>query len=181
MTKREIQAAASIFLIAGSETTATLLAGAFYLLLTNPKYLSRLTDEVRTAFKRESDIDMQSAANLPFLQAVIQESLRLYPPAPNTLPRQTPEPGEIVCGKFVPAKYTVGIHQWSANRSSRNFYLPDEFIPERWMGTDERFEHDKRDACQPFSYGPRNCIGQKYGLFYFIFLFLLYVCSDFFC
>jgi aspirochlorine biosynthesis cytochrome P450 monooxygenase len=161
MTVREIQAGASIFLIAGSETTATLLAGAFYLLLTNPKYFDQLTDEIRTTFKHESDITMQSTASIPFLQAVLQESLRLYPPAPNTFPRETPEPGEIVCGRFVPAKTAVGVHQWAANRSSQNFYLPDDFIPERWMGTDERFENDKRDAAQPFSYGPRNCIGQK--------------------
>lgn len=162
MTYRELIGAAVIFLAAGSETTATLLSGALYLLLTHRESLEQLTAEIRTTFKSESDIDMHSTTNLPFLQAVLQESLRLYPPAPNTFPRRTPAPGEIVCGRFVPAKTTVGVHQWSANRSSLNFYLPDTFVPERWMGRDKRFENDKRDACQPFSFGPRNCIGQKY-------------------
>lgn len=161
MTYPEYIGAAVIFLAAGSETTATLLSGALYLLLTHPDSLERLTAEIRTYFKSEVDIDMQSTANIPFLQAVLQESLRLYPPAPNTFPRRTPAPGQVICGRFVPAKTTVGIHQWSANRSSRNFYLPDTFVPDRWMGVDKRFEDDKRDACQPFSFGPRNCIGQK--------------------
>lgn len=164
MTYPEYIGAAVIFLAAGSETTATLLSGALYLLLTQPESLEQLTAEIRTSFKSEADIDMHSTSNLPFLQAVLQESLRLYPPAPNAFPRRTPAPGQIICGRFVPTKTTVGIHQWSANRSSRNFYLPDTFVPERWMGTDKRFDNDKRDACQPFSFGPRNCIGQKYIL-----------------
>lgn len=162
MSYSEYIGAAVIFLAAGSETTATLLSGAVYLLLTHPQYLEQLTAEIRTYFRSDADIDMHSTANLPFLHAVLQESLRLYPPAPNSFPRKTPAPGQIICGKFVPANTAVGIHQWSANRSSQNFYLPDSFVPERWMGTDQRFEDDKRDACQPFSVGPRNCIGQGY-------------------
>lgn len=160
MTRKEIESGAQIFIIAGSETTATVLAGALYLLLTCPEYLTKLTQDVRSSFKSEDDISMQSTANLPFLNAVLQESLRLYPPVPNTFPRETPQPGEMVCGKFVPAGATVGIHHWASYRSNRNFHLPDEFIPERWLG-DERFKDDRRDAFQPFSYGPRNCIGQK--------------------
>ncbi|KAF3407915.1 Isotrichodermin C-15 hydroxylase [Talaromyces pinophilus] len=161
MTYPEYIGAAVIFLAAGSETTATLLSGALYLLLTHLESLEQLTAEIRTYFRSETDIDMHSTANLPFLQAVLQESLRLYPPAPNAFPRRTPAPGQVICGRFVPAKTAVGIHQWSANRSSRNFYLPDRFVPERWMGMDKRFDNDKRDACQPFSFGPRNCIGQN--------------------
>ncbi|KAF4974623.1 hypothetical protein F66182_17629 [Fusarium sp. NRRL 66182] len=109
MTYPEYIGAAVIFLAAGSETTATLLSGALYLLLTHPDSLERLTAEIRTYFKSEVDIDMQSTANIPFLQAVLQESLRLYPPAPNTFPRRTPAPGQVICGRFVPAKTTPGI------------------------------------------------------------------------
>lgn len=166
MNEAEIRLSARVFIIAGSETTATLLSGAFFLLLTNTKHLERLTREVRDAFRAEADITIQSTASLPFLQAVIQESLRLYPPAPNTFPRTTPEPGQMICGRFVPAGTTVGVHQWSAHRCASNFFMPDTFVPERWMDTDntsdKRFMADEREACQPFSYGPRNCIGQKY-------------------
>ncbi|KAK7409047.1 hypothetical protein QQX98_008751, partial [Neonectria punicea] len=52
------------------------------------------------------------------------------------------------------------IWQWAVNRDPANFTDPETFIPERWLG-DPRFANDKTDALQPFSYGPRNCIGKK--------------------
>ncbi|KAJ4235444.1 hypothetical protein NW757_013555 [Fusarium falciforme] len=54
----------------------------------------------------------------------------------------------------------LGIWQWALNRDPNNFTDPETFIPERWLG-DPRFANDKTDALQPFSYGPRNCIGKK--------------------
>ncbi len=45
-------------------------------------------------------------------------------------------------------------------RSPHKFYLADDFLPQRWLGTDSRFAGDRKDAFQPFSYGPRNCIGR---------------------
>jgi cytochrome P450 len=45
--------------------------------------------------------------------------------------------------------------------SSKNFALPDSFIPERWTGEDARFDKDNKAALNPFSYGPRNCLGKK--------------------
>lgn len=50
--------------------------------------------------------------------------------------------------------------QWIQNYNPENFNMPNSFIPERWLG-DARFASDKRDAFQPFSWGPRNCIGKK--------------------
>ena len=55
----------------------------------------------------------------------------------------------------------VGVQQWSTTRSERNFYKANEFIPERWIDLgDERFLNDNKAALQPFSLGPRNCIGR---------------------
>ena len=53
------------------------------------------------------------------------------------------------------------INQWAANQSTLNFTLPNEFVPERWLG-DPRFKDDHIDAFQPYSVGPRNCIGKKF-------------------
>jgi len=60
----------------------------------------------------------------------------------------------------------TGLEIWNPviNRCSRNFTLPDEFIPERWLdgeNKDKRFANDNSDVFQPFSVGPRNCIGKK--------------------
>lgn len=160
MTVNELKVGAQILIIAGSETTATLLSGATYLLLQNERVFEKLKQEIRSTFEKEKDISMQSTAGMPYLNAVLEESLRMYPPVPNAFPRTTPAPGELVCGKFVPAGTSVSVHHWSSYRSERNFLEPNRFAPERWLG-DERFEHDSKDVLQPFSFGPRNCLGRK--------------------
>ena len=55
----------------------------------------------------------------------------------------------------------VGLWQWAMFYSPKNFANPDEFIPERWLGENPRFDKDCREAFQPFSYGPRDCLGRK--------------------
>lgn len=160
MSTDELHVGASFLIIAGSETTATLLSGATYLLLTNPPILETLKQEIHLTFTDEADINIQNTTSLAYLNAVLEESLRMYPPVPNSMPRKTPLSGEIICGQFVKGGTSVGIHQWSAFRSAHNFHDPDVFHPERWLG-DPRFATDQRDAFQPFSHGPRNCLGKK--------------------
>ncbi|PYI22370.1 putative cytochrome P450 monooxygenase [Aspergillus violaceofuscus CBS 115571] len=150
-------------ILAGSETTATVLSGMMYYLLTTPRALSRVTQEIRTAFSDERDITVHRAARLPYLHAVLEESLRMYPPVPGILPRVSPAPGQLVCGQFVPAGTSVGLHHWACYRSACNFSDPDTFWPERWMDGEDgaRFAKDDRGAFHPFSYGPRNCLGRN--------------------
>ncbi|EED21160.1 cytochrome P450, putative [Talaromyces stipitatus ATCC 10500] len=158
----EIVNLSEFLMLAGSETTATVLSGMLYHLLQNPQCLSRLTSEIRSSFKSENDINLNSAAQLRYLHAVLEESMRIYPPVPNSLPRVTPEPGQIICDKFVPAGTSVGLHHYSSYHSSDNFFEPDAFHPERWLeGEDPRFRSDRKDAFHPFSHGPRNCLGKK--------------------
>lgn len=162
LTFEEMVSQANLLLIAGSETTASLLSGMLYHLLVNPEALARLTEEIRTSFSEESDISIQSVSYLPYIQAVIEESLRIYPPVPNILPRSTPQPGEVICGKFVPGGTSVGLHHYACYRSSENFYEPDSFHPERWLDDgDSRFANDDKNAFHPFSHGPRGCLGKK--------------------
>jgi len=160
MTLEEIESNVQFLIVAGSETTATLLSGATFYLLKNPAILQQLKDEIRTTFSNEHDINLLSLMHLPYLNAVLEESLRMYPPVPTTFPRTTPAGGEILCGRFVPGGTSVGVHQWSTLRSERNFREPDSFIPERWLN-DPRFDTDDKKAFQPFSYGPRNCLGKN--------------------
>lgn len=145
MTLEEMYTAAQVLIVAGSETSATALCGATYLLLSNPATLARLTAEVRAAFASEADILLQSTQALPYLSAVIEEALRLCPPGPGTFPRRVPEGGREVCGGFVPGGMTVGVHQVATHRSPANFREPLAFRPERWLG-DPAFEGDDR-AC----------------------------------
>lgn len=103
---------ASLLIIAGSETTATLLSGATYLLTTNPEALRRLTEEVRSTFKTEEEIDFTSVSSLQYMLACLDEALRIYPPAPLGLPRQTPKGGATIAGHHVPEDVSIfQLHQ----------------------------------------------------------------------
>ncbi|KAK8116211.1 cytochrome P450 [Apiospora sp. TS-2023a] len=164
MSMEETYVCTQVLIVAGSETTATALTGATYLLLENPQTLEKLTTEIKSRFQREADITIQSTAELPYLNAVVQESLRLCPPGPAVFPRVVPEGGRTVCGQYVPGGFTVGVHQLAADRSSHNFADPESFAPERWLGDDSRFDEDHKAACQPFSHGPRNCIGKNLAM-----------------
>jgi cytochrome P450 len=104
MTRREIESNASIIISAGSETTATVLAACVFYLLKNPDCQERLTKEIREAFPTDESISFQETSKFPFLNAVIEESLRLHPPAPAIGPRLVPRGGAIINGQYVPGE-----------------------------------------------------------------------------
>lgn len=104
MTLEQIRANASLLIIAGSETTATALSGATYLLCSNPDTLAKLTEEVRSAFSSEDEITLLSVQKLKYMLAVLDESLRMFPPVPTASPRTIHEGGDVVCGTFLPEK-----------------------------------------------------------------------------
>ncbi|KAK1621432.1 cytochrome P450 [Colletotrichum phormii] len=148
---------ASVFMVAGSETTATILSGVTYLLLRNPDKLARLVSEIRDV-ESEDELDIQRLSALPYMTAVLNEALRWYPPVPVGVWREVPEGGSAVAGHWIPEKTRVSVPQFPANHSPRNFKDPEAFIPERWIpGPD--YEPNTKDVVQPFSIGPRNCIG----------------------
>ncbi|EMD89153.1 hypothetical protein COCC4DRAFT_169245 [Bipolaris maydis ATCC 48331] len=160
LTRPEMDSNASVFMIAGTETTATLLSGLTYLLLRNPECMAKLTREIRNEFESTDDMTMERLAALPYFAACIKEAFRIYPPVPLMLPRRTPADGTTVCGKFVPPNTTVGIPQHAMYMSERNFKRPTEFLPQRWLG-DPEFDSDKKACLQPFSIGSRDCLGKN--------------------
>lgn len=109
MSVSELATNASLVIIAGSETTATLLSGVTYLLLTHPFALTRAVEEVRTAFEQDSDINFASVSRLRYMIACLEEALRLYPPAPIGLPRSIPGKGATIDGVWVPGGVRDGL------------------------------------------------------------------------
>jgi cytochrome P450 len=160
MSLDTLQVNASLLIIAGSETTATLLSGLTYLLLTNPKALERLTAEVRSSFKSDQDITLLSVNSLEYMQACLNEALRRYPPVPMGMPRQVPKGGATIAGTVVPEGTVVAVWHRAVYHLSDHFREPFSFRPERWM-RDPLFQNDRLDVVQPFSVGPRNCLGKK--------------------
>ncbi|CAG8235492.1 unnamed protein product [Penicillium nalgiovense] len=156
----ELIANAEILIIGGSETTASLLSGVTYLLLTNPTAYEKLKEEVRTVFQSQEEINLISVNKLPYMLACLDEAIRIYPPIANGLPRVCPEGGAKILGEYVPAKTFVSIHQWALYRREKYFKNPNTYHPERFLG-DPLFADDRREVLQPFHTGPRNCLGRN--------------------
>lgn len=128
-----------LLIIAGSETTATLLSGVTYYMLRTPGAYTKLKEEVRGTFKSAEEITLTTTSRLSYLQACLDEALRLYPPVPLALPRRTRPEGDIIGGVFVPgnvdipekvqngrANLTLTDFRWS--RSVRILPLDEEFL-----------------------------------------------------
>ncbi|KAI8290849.1 Trichothecene C-15 hydroxylase [Colletotrichum sp. SAR 10_98] len=158
--KREMVSNSFLLMLGGSETSATALSAVTFFVTSHPQVMERLTNEILSAFPRDEDIDVHSVQKLPYLLAVLDETLRLNPPLPHTSPRVVRKGGDEFCGYFVPEGTVISIPHWAMYHSSSNFTEPESFIPERWLG-DSRFETDQREGRKPFSFGPRNCIGMN--------------------
>lgn len=162
MAMDELVENGSLLIVAGSETSATLLTGALYLLTANPGVMEKLKNEVRGLFETEGDITLTTVNKLSYLTAVLKESLRCYPPVAGAAPRLTPKGGAEISGTFVPAGTTVSVWQWAAYHDSEYFEDPYSFCPERFANPGVgRHRNDRLDVVNPFLVGPRNCIGQN--------------------
>ncbi|KAI0876236.1 averantin oxidoreductase [Hypoxylon argillaceum] len=162
MTAQQLEGNAAILVSAGSETTATLLSGLTWLLLKHPRVLAKLTREIRTKFSSADAITISGVNECKYLLGCIEEALRMYPPSPQPHQRLVPPGGALVNGSFLPGGTSVSVPIYAIANSALNFAEPGSFIPERWTGEDAaRFAGDRREASQPFSYGPRNCLGRN--------------------
>ncbi|UNI17086.1 hypothetical protein JDV02_003464 [Purpureocillium takamizusanense] len=145
---------AVLFLQAGSETTATTLIYLIYEVGIRPAVYARLAEEVRRSFPDKSvSPDLETTMNLPYLNCVIQEVLRLRGPASASAPRISP--GKIIAGRYVPQGIGVSSQPYSTQRDPTVFPEPLEFTPERWENPTASMKVMQR----PFLSGPRNCIG----------------------
>ncbi|KAL6161407.1 hypothetical protein ACJQWK_08592 [Exserohilum turcicum] len=144
---------------AGSETTASALTAIMRMLVQNKGALHRLTSEIRETFQNESDMTIATTGNLPYLNAVIQEGMRVCPPVVVGVPRVVPASGDMVGNQWVPGGTYVTFNQFSAFRQSYNFSMPNSFIPERFLTTPRK--GDDMAVYQPFQIGRHMCIGMK--------------------
>jgi cytochrome P450 len=160
LDRAEHQGLAFFFMVAGTETTASALSAITFFLLCNPNYTKQLQEELRSTFSTFEDLSFSKLGRLKYLNAVIQEGLRMYPPVPIALPRRTPAEGAQVDGQYIPGNVVCSIPHYSTYRSPEHFAEPNEFRPERWLG-DPKYTDDNLDAVEPFHVGPRNCVGKN--------------------
>ncbi|KAI0966688.1 cytochrome P450 [Xylaria arbuscula] len=138
--------------IAGADTVSHALTGATYFLCANPECLKELQDEVRGLGDIEELTGTRLAA-LRYLNAVLEETLRAFPPIAFGLPRVSP--GEYVDGHFVAAGATVSAPHWAIVHNESEWEDPYEFRPERWLA--EGGVPQPRNLA--FSTGPNACLG----------------------
>lgn len=153
----QLAAHANALIIAGSETTGTVLSALFYYILSDARVYAKLKGEIRLAFTSTEEITSRAATDTKYLTAVINEAFRIHPPIPIGMPRVA-STKESVSGHLVPAGTTVSVHMWSATHSPANFKEPFRFIPERWL---QNSHNDVLEASQPFLLGTRACMGRN--------------------
>ena len=160
MSRDEMTSNASNLVLAGSETTATLMSGCIYQLCKNPEVQRLAAKEIREAFTSDQDIDLFSTSQLKYTLAVLEETMRIYPPVPTQTNRTVPAGGDTVMGQYLPAGTTISLPQYIAHHYPPYWTKAEEFHPERFLGAEE-FKNDNFEVMQPFSVGPRNCIGRN--------------------
>jgi len=162
-------------MLAGSDTTSSAATNILYLLISHPSAYNRLQAEIDGLGDKLTDCTTQ--AQLPYLNAVIHESLRLLPSVLSGVQRAAEKGsgGRMVGSVYLPEGNYAFVHTYSLQRDPRYFSpLSDSYIPERWLSEDRRqalepkmfnseteFIHNT-GAFVPFSVGPANCAGKSF-------------------
>ncbi|KAH7014099.1 cytochrome P450 [Microdochium trichocladiopsis] len=147
---------------AGSDTTGISLSACIFYLLKNPGCLDHLRAEVDAAAQDNPDhLPFNVTQNMPYLQAVIKEALRLHPAVAMPLERVVPQGGATIADKFFPEGTIVGVNPWVQHRNRAVFGQDaDEFNPSRWLSEDKERVALMTRSWMPFGMGTRTCIGR---------------------
>ncbi|CCF35303.1 cytochrome P450 86A1 [Colletotrichum higginsianum] len=169
LSKEDAEGETLVQIIAGSDTSATAIRSTMLFLITNPHVYARLQAEIDTAIKLgriSSPITDEEARKFDYLQAVIREGLRLWPPATGLLPKVS-EQDEVVCGVHIPAGTNVAWAPWTVMRSKETFGEDaDLFRPERWLGiSEEKYRAMDQQVMMDFASGSRwECLGKNIAM-----------------
>ena len=146
-------------LLAGHDTTALTLTYTWFLLSEHPEVEQEVHEELEAVIGDERP-GMDHVRELDYLEWVIQEAMRLYPPV-YTMFREPTEDVEL-SGYAMEQGTTLMVPQWGVHRSERFYEDPETFDPERWKP--ERAKERPRFAYFPFGGGPRHCIGKHLAM-----------------
>ena len=176
-TSKDMLDEAITLLFAGQDTSAATLSWTLHLLSLDPVRQKKLVEEVRSVLRNnssDSELDFVSKsmiAEMPYLDAVIKESMRLYPVAPFvvrklttsiTIPCENPK-ATSATHTILPSSTFACIWIYALHRNPKLWHLPDDFVPERWIDPQLRVKDSGQDepgAYIPFAMGPRNCLGR---------------------
>ncbi|TFK48996.1 cytochrome P450 monooxygenase pc-bph [Heliocybe sulcata] len=160
MGREELTAEALTQLIAGSDTTSNSSCAITYYLALYPDVQAKLHAELDEALGNDDPVStFDQVKRLKYLEAVINEALRIHSTSGIGLPRVVPEGGMTVCGKTFPEGTVLSVPTYTIHREKAVWGEDvDVFRPERWFEIDQA---DINKAFNPFSYGPRACVGRN--------------------
>lgn len=165
ITKGEIPSFQSLYdesqtlSFAGNDTTGTALMMGTHYILRNPLIQARLREELKLHWPDRSKTPRyEELEKLPYLTAVIKESLRLGRGTLTPFLRVTPDHPVTIGGEVVPPRTTVGVAGLFVHDNPRIFPYPKSFNPDRWLAGDSSLDHH----LVAFGRGPRSCLGIKY-------------------
>lgn len=159
MTLQQLLDECLIIFVAGHETTANALSWAFYLLAKNQKHLDTVRQETGSWSERAQPA-FEDLAKLTYTHQVIEEAMRLYPPA--WIIDRVSQDQDEAGGFFIPKGTMMILYTYGTHHNPRLWPDPDEFKP-------DRFSEERRSEIHPFAYfpfggGPRLCIGNNFAL-----------------
>ncbi len=160
LTDQEVRDEMVIIFFAGHETTAVAMTFAFYLLAQRPAEAARLHEELDRVLAGRAPT-YEDLENLPFTRMVIEETMRLYPPAPGLSGRQAAA-DDVICGHKVEKGTQVFVAPWIIHHHDKLWDAPHAFDPGRFSA--ERSKGRPRFAYLPFGGGPRVCIGASLAM-----------------
>uniref|UniRef100_A0A7N6AKW1 unspecific monooxygenase n=1 Tax=Anabas testudineus TaxID=64144 RepID=A0A7N6AKW1_ANATE len=160
LTDHEIISQATMFVFAGFETSATTLVFVAYNLARNPDVMKRLLKEIDATFPNKAPVQYEALMKMEYLDSVVTECLRLYPPIPR-LERLAKETVQIN-GITIPKDMTVMIPVYALHRDPELWPEPEVFKPDRF--SKENKPHINPYTYLPFGAGPRNCLGTRFAL-----------------
>lgn len=159
MTDAQLRDEVMTLFLAGQETTAIALTWTWYLLCEHPEVEARLIEELQREL-RDRPLTVDDVPWLKFTEAIVLESMRLYPPA-YLLGREAIR-DVTIAGRRIPKGLTVFMAQWITQRDPRWWPEPERFLPERWLdGSSEKLP---KYVYFPFGAGPRICIGNSFAM-----------------
>ncbi|KAH7139959.1 cytochrome P450 [Dactylonectria estremocensis] len=158
-------------MFAGSDTTGITMRAAFYFLLKHPSTMEKLLDELSEQskagkFARDDGlVQWEEVRSLPYLSAVINESLRCHPAVGLTLERIVPPEGVTISGHALPGGMVVGCSAWVVHQDTEVFGNDAaEFRPERWIESSTEKRQRMNNCLFSFGAGARTCIGKNISL-----------------
>ncbi|XP_052115663.1 cytochrome P450 71A1 [Arachis duranensis] len=149
-------------LVAGGDTVSTTIEWAFAELANNPEIMKKVQEEVRRIVGGKSMIEENDLNEMKYMKCVIKETLRLHPPGPLLIPRETANSVEIK-GYHIPKKVTVYINSYAIHRDPKLWDNAEEFIPERFEDSQQVDYKGIDFQFIPFGIGRRACPGMSFG------------------